>query len=36
MFIEHNDNGLVYMTSDVLPFRHAFTTLRGGVSEGQF
>ena len=36
MFIEHNENGLVYMASDVLPFRHAFTTRWGGVSSGQF
>ena len=36
MFIEHNDNGLVYMTSTLIPLRHAFTTRYGGVSGGQF
>ena len=36
MFIEHNENGLIYMASDILPFRHAFTTRFGGVSSGQF
>ena len=33
-FIEHNENGLVYMTSTVIPARHAFTTRFGGVSTG--
>lgn len=33
-FIEHNDKGLVYMTSTVIPARHAFTTRFGGVSTG--
>ena len=36
MFIEHNENGLIYMASDILPFRHAFTTRFGGVSSGQY
>ena len=34
MFLENNENGLVYMTSDRLPFRHMFTTRYGGVSTG--
>ena len=33
-FIEHNDNGLIYMTSTVIPVKHAFTTRWGGVSTG--
>ena len=33
-FVEHNENGLVYMTSTVSPARHAFTTRYGGVSTG--
>ena len=33
-FIEHNANGLVYMTSTVIPAKHAFTTRFGGVSTG--
>ena len=33
-FIEHNENGLVYMSSTVIPARHAFTTRFGGVSKG--
>ena len=33
-FIEHNENGLVYMTSTVIPARHVFTTRHGGVSTG--
>lgn len=36
MFIENNCNGLIYMTSDKIPLRHAFTTRYGGVSEGIF
>lgn len=36
MFIENNANGLIYMTSDKIPLRHAFTTRYGGVSEGIF
>ena len=36
MFIETNHNGLIYMASDVLPARHAFTTRFGGVSRGPF
>ena len=31
-FTEHNENGIVYMTSDKIKFRHAFTTRYGGVS----
>ena len=34
MFLENNENGIVYMTSDRLPFRHMFTTRYGGVSTG--
>ena len=34
MFHENNENGLIYMTSDRLPFRHMFTTRHGGVSTG--
>ncbi len=34
MFHENNLNGIVYMTSDLLPFRHMFTTRYGGVSTG--
>lgn len=33
-FTEHNENGIVYMTSDKIKFRHAFTTRYGGVSRG--
>ena len=33
-FTEHNENGIVYMTSDKIKFRHAFTTRHGGVSRG--
>ena len=33
-FTEHNRNGIVYMTSDKIRFRHAFTTRYGGVSGG--
>lgn len=36
MFLEHNKNGLVYMTSDLIPARHLFTTRFGGVSTGDF
>ena len=36
MFIEHNENGLIYMASELLPARHVFTTRFGGVSEGIF
>lgn len=35
-FSEHNENGLVYLTSSVLRARHAFTTRLGGVSKGIF
>ena len=34
MFIEQNENGLVYMSSTLIPLRHAFTTRYGGVSRG--
>ena len=34
MFVEQNENGLVYMSSTLLPMRHAFTTRLGGVSRG--
>ncbi len=33
-FIEHNVDGVVYMTAPNLETRHAFTTRLGGVSEG--
>jgi YfiH family protein len=36
MFIEKNENGLIYMSSTVLPARHAFLTRFGGVSTGPF
>ena len=36
MFIEENENGLVYMRSDIIGARHAFTTRYGGVSTGEF
>lgn len=36
MFSENNKNGLVYMTSSVIPARHLFTTRYGGVSTGDF
>ena len=36
MFIEENSNGLVYMRSDIIGAKHAFTTRFGGVSEGEF
>ena len=36
MFLEQNENGLIYMASTVLPTRHAFFTRYGGVSEGPF
>lgn len=35
-FIESNENGLVYMRSDRIGARHAFTTRFGGVSGGIF
>lgn len=35
-FIETNQNGLVYMRSDRIAARHAFTTRYGGVSRGDF
>lgn len=35
-FIQKEENGLVYMTSDVIKARHAFTTRYGGVSTGDF
>lgn len=36
MFTENNKNGLIYMTSDKINARHAFTTRYGGVSTGAF
>lgn len=33
-FIEHNQNGVVFMTAPNIKARHAFTTRYGGVSEG--
>ena len=33
-FIEENKNGLIYMRSNLIPLRHAFTTRYGGVSRG--
>ena len=36
MFIEENSNGLVYMRSDIIGAKHAFTTRFGGVSTGEF
>lgn len=35
-FYEQNQDGLVYMSSTLIPARHAFTTRYGGVSEGDF
>jgi len=35
-FIEHNKNGVVYMTAPNISVTHAFTTRFGGVSEGAF
>lgn len=35
-FSELNENGLIYMSSDKINARHAFTTRYGGVSEGIF
>ncbi len=34
MFIEREENGLIYMSSTLIPLRHAFTTRFGGVSRG--
>ena len=31
-FITHEENGLVWLSSDLLPVRHGFSTRRGGVS----
>lgn len=36
MFIENNIKDLVYMTSDLIPSTHAFTTRLGGVSSGVY
>lgn len=36
MFIEENQNGLIYMRSDIIGAKHAFTTRFGGVSGGEF
>ena len=35
-FTENNSGGLIYMTSDKIAARHAFTTRYGGVSTGVF
>lgn len=35
-FFEENKNGLVYMRSDKIKARHAFTTRYGGISTGDF
>ena len=35
-FVEHNCQGIVYLTSDLVQAAHAFTTRYGGVSEGIF
>lgn len=35
-FVEQNQNGLVYMSSTLIPARHAFLTRFGGVSKGAF
>ncbi len=36
MFIEENQNGLIYMRSSLIAAKHAFTTRFGGVSGGEF
>ena len=36
MFIEENQNGLIYMRSTLIEAPHAFTTRFGGVSGGEF
>ena len=36
MFIENNKDGLIYMSSDKIGAKHAFTTRLGGVSEGMY
>ena len=35
-FIEENKDGLIYMRSEIIPLRHAFTTRYGGVSTGEW
>ena len=35
-FKENNENGLIYMSSDIIGARHAFTTRYGGVSKRGF
>lgn len=35
-FIQHNHNGLVFLTAPTIHTRHAFTTRLGGVSTGVF
>lgn len=35
-FTEEKENGLVYMRSELIPARHAFTTRFGGVSTGPY
>ncbi len=34
MFVQENENGIVYMRSSLIPLKHVFTTRRGGVSTG--
>lgn len=36
MFVEKNDNGIVYMQSSIIPFPHGFMTRFGGISTGDF
>lgn len=36
MFIQEQENELIYMRSDAIPVRHLFTTRWGGVSKGDF
>lgn len=36
MFIQENENKLIYMRSDMIPVRHLFSTRYGGVSKGEF
>ncbi len=35
-FIEENNHGLIYMRSDIISAKHAFTTRYGGVSKNEF
>ena len=34
MFVQENENGIVYMRSNLIPLKHVFTTRFGGVSTG--